>query len=91
MIGRPIQPHPEPEEIDLDVATALKRLADEGAVDDMVRVPPTVSLRLVARLRSAGLVETAGCPTGAVQAVFTPQGKRILQRAIERTAQGPSR
>lgn len=62
----------------LDVARALKRLADAGASERFVVVPPTVRLILVARMRSAGLIETLEMP---VQAKLTPQGAAMVPAA----------
>lgn len=89
MIGRPVQPNPD-EELEFDVAEALHRLGAHGAaaVDRWIVVPPVVTLRMVQRLRIAGLVETVGCP---VQVTFTDAGRKILACAIAKAAKGPAR
>lgn len=97
MFGTPIQPHPVADEdeggfrpvtppapFDLEFATALQRLAQAGADKGFVRVPPTVRLFIVSRLRTAGVLETLAGLQGEVQASFTDQGRRLLPKAIAR-------
>lgn len=88
MIGRPIQPPDEDREpaVDFDVAEALKRLADLGAEESYVPIPPTVTLRMVSKLRNASLIEVGGLVTPCVH--MTAQGKRILPRALKAIAAG---